>query len=326
VGSWAAAAAIGCALAAGSGVAAAEEPARRIRVGFSSIADLGDLPSLMAHGLLAAQGYEVTATFFARTPLAADALARGQVDVGNGSTRTYWAAIGKGAGIATVMEQVGNGWSIVAARRVRGCEDLHGRPLALTGEGTMSAALVRAHLGRRCPGVEPRVVTIPGSEHRAAALLAGRIDAAPLELAESLYLAARAPERFRTLVSFADELPSVVTTGVHVNRAWAARNPGAVRAYLRALLTVHRRVRERPDLLVTEARSRLRIEPALLAEIVEAHVRTGAWHPNGRLTREAVRESLAFFVESGTLAPGLGPEAVADLLPLQHALDEIGRR
>ncbi len=304
---------------------AAEDPRRRIRVGFSSTVDLGDLPTLMAHALLAAQGYEIVPTFFARAQIAADALARGQVDVGNGSTRTYWATIGKGANVATVMEQVGNGWAIVSASEIRTCADLHDRRFAITGDGSVSAAISSAYLRTRCPGVEPRIMTIAGSEHRAAALLAGRIDAAPVELAELLYLTARAPGRFRTLVRFADEWPSLVTTGIHVNHGWAARNPLAVQDYLKALLTIHRKILRQHDLLVAEAHARLRIDPALLPQVVEAHLRTNAWDPNGRLTPAAVRDSLAFFARSGSLPGSLTPERVADLSHLERVLDDIGR-
>ena len=303
----------------------AEDPSRRIRVAFSSTVDLGDLPSLMAHALLATQGYNVVPTFFAQAQLAADALARGQVDVGNGSTRTYWAAIGKGANVTTVMEQVGNGWAIVAVTEIRTCADLHGRRFAITGDGSVSAAISSAYLRNRCPGVAPRVVTIAGSEHRAAALLAGRLDAAPVELTESLQLVAKAPGRFRILVSFAEELPSLVTTGVQVNRNWAARNPQAVHDYLKALLLTHRRILDHPDLLVAEARNRLHIDPTLLTEVVAAHLRTNAWDVNGRLTGAAVRDSLAFFVQSGSLPTSLTSEHVADLRYLERALDAIGR-
>ena len=96
--------------------------------------------------------------------------------------------------------------------------------------------------------------------------MAGRLDAAPVELTESLQLVAKAPGRFRILVSFAEELPSLVTTGVQVNRNWAARNPQAVHDYLKALLLTHRRILDHPDLLIAEARSRLHIDPTLLTE------------------------------------------------------------
>jgi ABC-type nitrate/sulfonate/bicarbonate transport system substrate-binding protein len=305
---------------------AAQDSSHRIRVAFSSTLDFGDLPTVMADALLAADGYDVAPTFFASAQLAADALARGQVDVGNGATRTFWAAIAKGASIATVMEQVGNTWAIVSTSDIRTCADLHARRLAITGEGSVSAVMSGAYLRDQCPGVEPRIVTIAGSEHRAAAILAGRIDAAPLELAESLYLAALAPGRFRTLVRFADDLPSLATTGVHVNRLWAAAHPRAVRDYLRALLMTHRRIVRQPDLLIGEARVRLRFDPTLVAQVADAYLHSKAWDVNGRLTDAVVRDSLAFFIRSGRLPNSLTVERVADLSYLERVLTDIGRQ
>ena len=102
-------------------------------------------------------------------------------------------------------------------------------------------------------------------------------------------------------------------------------NPQAVHDYLKALLLTHRRIVDHPDLLIAEARSRLRIDPALLTEVVAAHLRTNAWNVNGRLTDAAVRDSLAFFVRSGSLPASLTSEHVADLRYLGRALDAIGR-
>lgn len=312
-------------LSLAAGAAAAPEasttaPPGRIRVAYSSTADMGDLPSLMAHGLLAEAGYEVRATFFARAQLAAEAVARGGAEVALGSTRTYWAAVARGADLVTVMEQMGNGWSLLAAPEITGCRGLHGKRLAISSEGSVSAALVLAYVRTRCPGTEPRIVIIPGSEHRAAALLAGRVDAAPVELADSTRLELRAPGRVRTLVDFARELPDLKTTGIHVNRAWARRHPRAVEDYIRSVLRVHRAIAADPRPLIEESQRRLRIEPA----VVRAHLRAGAWSGNGGLTIDEVASSLAFFAGAGALPPGLHADRVADLSYLGRVLAELG--
>ena len=94
----------------------------------------------------------------------------------------------------------------------------------------------------------------------------------------------------------------------------------------KALLLTHRRILDHPDLLVAEARNRLHIDPTLLTEVVAAHLRTNVWDVNGRLTGAAVRDSLAFFVRSGSLPTSLTSERVADLRYLERALDAIGRQ
>jgi ABC-type nitrate/sulfonate/bicarbonate transport system substrate-binding protein len=298
------------------------DPSRAIRVAYSSTADLGDLPSLLAQDRLVGQGYDVRATFFARAQLAVEAVARGRADVGMGSTRTYWAAVARGADLATVMEQVGNGWSVLATPDITSCRALHGKRLALSSEGSVSGALVRSYIQTGCPGTEPQIVIIPGSEHRAAALLSASVDASPVELAESVRLGVKVPGRFRTLVDFAAAHPRLETTGVHVNRRWAQRNPALLHAYLRALLGVHRQIDDEPALLTAEARRRLDID----ADVVSAHLRTKAWDANGGLTAETVAYSLAFFTGTETLPAQLTTDHVADLGPLERVLAEIGRR
>lgn len=298
------------------------DPSRVIRVAYSSTADLGDLPSLLAQDRLVGQGYDVRATFFARAQLAVEAVARGQADVGMGSTRTYWAAVARGADLVTVMEQMANGWSVLATNDITSCRALEGKRLALSSEGSLSGALVRSYIRSGCPGTEPQIVIIPGSEHRAAALLSASVDASPVELAEVVRLGVKAPGRFRTLVDFAAAHPRLETTGVHVNRGWAHRHPALLHAYLRALLGVHRQIEDEPAFLAAEARPRLDID----AVVVSAHLRAKAWDANGGLTPETVAYSLAFFTGTETLPAQLTTDRVADLGPLGRVLAEIGRR
>jgi NitT/TauT family transport system substrate-binding protein len=301
---------------------AAPTARRPIHVAYPSAADLGDLPSLMVEAQLTREGYDVRTTFYARAQLAVEAVARGHADVGMGSTRTYWAAIARGADVVTVMEQVANGWSLVARPEITTCAGLHGKRLALSSEGSLSAALSLAYVRRSCPGTEPRIVIIAGSENRAAALLAGAVDASPVELAEAVRLGRKAPGRIHTLVDFAATQPGLKTTGVHVNRAWAEKNPAAVEAYMGALLEVHRRARSDAAGLTAEARRRLAID----GPVVAAHLAAGVWDVNGGLTTKAVADTLEFFIAAGSLPRGLTPQRVADLGPLERVLAGLGRR
>ncbi|MHB0858221.1 MAG: hypothetical protein ACYC5M_11705 [Anaerolineae bacterium] len=50
------------------------------------------------------------------------------------------------------------------------------------------------------------------------------------------------------------------------------------------------------------------------------------WHLNGGLDAAAIRYSLAFYQETGGLAPDLGEDEAADLSYLTKALQELGRR
>jgi NitT/TauT family transport system substrate-binding protein len=298
----------------------------KLRVAFTSVAEFGDVPLLMAHDLLANEGYEVAPTFYAQGELAVEALTRGDAEIGAGSTRTFWAAVANNAHIRTIMEQVANEWQIVAMPGINTCADLHGRRFGIHSEGSVGEAMTRAYLQEKCPGTERQILVIPGSDNRAAALLAGQIDATALDLASAVQVNIKAPGRFRTLTSFAQDLPGLKTTCIYVNTDFAAAHPDAVRDYVRAVLTVHRQINKDHDLLTAAVRTKLeaKVEDAL--QIATAYFAINGWNVNGGLNEEAVRYSLDFFVKSGSLPPKLRAQDVADLSYLNPVLDELGRR
>lgn len=297
-------------------------PVRALHAAYPSEADLGDVPSLMALDLLAEQGYEVTTTFFSGTDLAAEALSRGDAQVGAGSVEVFWSAVEQGADIVTIMEQVRNTWTLVSTNAIEQCADIDGKRLALTSEGSGSAALTRAYIDRYCPGTEYEVVLISGSSNRAAALLAGQVDVTPLELIDAQRIEQEAPGQVRVLARFADELPDMMVTGIYANREFAEANPSVVEDYLRAVLNIHQQIEDNPDLLVQRAAEVLGQDPAELTPIIQAHLDFDAWPTDGGLTGERFGNSLAFYLDTGDLSTGLTPGDIADERYLQAVLDE----
>src|SRR4051812_2450012 len=92
-----------------------------IRVGFSTSADFGDVPSLMAHELLTARGYTVEVTTFTGADVETAALLQGELDIANGSMRTIWLGLAKRANALTIMEQVADVWLLVAKSEIMKC-------------------------------------------------------------------------------------------------------------------------------------------------------------------------------------------------------------
>ena len=301
-------------------------PPRVIRIAYSSEADFGDLPSLMALDLLAAQGYAVLPINFAEVAIAVEALSQGDADIGMGNMNSYWTAMGQGAQVVTVMEQVANLWQIFASVDVQECANLDGSRFAVSSEATANARMADVYIAQNCPETERQIVLIQGSQNRAAALLAGEIDATTIELADAIELGLSAPGRFHTLSNFGQDLPGLKGSGVHVNRDFAAQHPEAVRDYLAAVLTIHRQVRQDHDLLIAEATRRLDIEADALPAITEAYFAINAWDVNGGLTEADVKFTLDFFTDIGDLDAGLTVSDVADLSYVTAALDESGRQ
>ncbi|HZQ11161.1 MAG TPA: ABC transporter substrate-binding protein [Anaerolineae bacterium] len=297
-----------------------------IRMAFPTEADTGDVPALMAFELLKDEGYTVQPTFFANPDVSVAAVAKGDVDISHGSTRTHWAAVQKGGDIRTVMEQAADIWSLVTRPEFSKCADLDGRRVAVNSAGSISKALLDAYLKENCPNIKPEIVFISGSENRATAMQANQIDGTLLEVADILQLDHAAPGKYHSLINYSETFPKLKTTGVQVNGAFAAQHPDMVRDYLTALLTIHRRINENPQLLRDAFVKYLSMKPEDAKEITDAYLARRVWDVNGGLKADDVKYSIDFFTQSGSLEPGLTVEQVSDLSYLNAILEQIGRK
>ncbi len=315
---------VGCGLNAPTATPASKSGV--IRVGFPTNPDTGDVPSLMAQELLQAQGYTVQNIIFATPDLEVAALSSSDVDITNGSTRTHWAAAEKGVDVVTLMEQAGNVWSLVARAELTGCADLDGKRFGVQSAGSISNALLQAYFKRVCPNAKPQTLFIQGSDVRAAAMDAGEIDASPLQIADITNFNNRAPGKYAVLFDFAKSLPQLKTNGVYTRRAFAMQNPEMVRDYIRAVLTVHRNIQQNPQLLYDALVKQLKMEPATAKAIGDTYLAHNIWKPNGDFSLDDAKYTLDFFVEIGSIPPGLDASKITDVTYLNAVLDEIGRK
>lgn len=287
---------------------------------------MGDVPSLMAHELLTAQGYTIEVTAFTSADVETAALMQGALDIANGSMRTIWLGIGKGGNARTLMEQVADAWLLVAKLEIKTCGDLTGKRIAFTSSSSLNHALFDAYTQEYCPMLDYKPLLISSSENRAAALVAGELDASPLELADWIQQQEKAPDRFHVLFNFGQEMPELKTTGVYAHRAFSEQQPEAVRDYIRALLTVHRAIKDNPADLNKAAVKYLHLDPKTAETIAQEYLALNLWDVNGGLTRGDVQYSINFFTKTKSIPEGLTVDAVADLSYLNEVLDEIGRK
>lgn len=288
--------------------------------------DVRDVPLLLALDDLAARGYTVEKTYMASSALIADALARGQADIGLLNSQTMWMAIAKGAPVRTIAQFTAPTTVLAAKTEIRSCRDLDGKRLALAATRGLNPALLDLYFKRNCPGIHPQFLVIFESTGRAAALLAGEIDAVLMPGEELLKLQLEAPGKFHAIMSYAWEFPELRIDGLHVRRQWAEQNPEGVKDFLRALLRAQRRVTADPRMLYAESVKRLSLDPATAKLVGEDHLRMNIWDPNGGLTPKSVRDTINFLAGIAALPPGLKVEDVADLSYLNAVLDEIGRQ
>lgn len=297
-----------------------------LRVGYPTIADTADVPSLMAQEQLRAQGYVIEQHFFENPETLVAAVAKGDIDVSHGSTRTHWAAADKGAEILMVSEQAGNVWSLVTRPELNACADLDKKKLGVNSAGSISNALVQAYVKLNCSGIAPEMLYLSGSENRAAALQAGELDGAMLELADILQLDKLSPGKFTTLINFAQALPALKTNGIFTPRKFAQAHPDAVRAYLRAVLQVHRAIRQNPQALYDAMVKYLKMDAATAKQVGDAYLSANVWDLNGGLQAGDVEYSSDFFAQMGSIPKGLNAATLSDLSYLRAALQELGTK
>ena len=303
--------------------------AQIVRVAFPSSLDIDDVAALLAFEKMQDEGFAVAPTFYAQGELAAAAVAGGQADFGVGASTVWLTAILAGEPLAGIMEQTANGWSVMGILDVTSCEEIGGMRTAIHSEGSVSTAMLRAYIDENCPGTEPEYLVIPGSENRAAALMAGEIDVTPSELIDSIRVMELRPGEFHRVANFATDLPGLKTGGYWVRTGFADENPEAVESFIRNVLEVHRRINDEPEWFVEQVPRFLEMEDediALLPGIVDALLAINNYPVNGGLTLESGQFTIDFFTDAGRLDAGLTAEQAFELSYLENVLAEIGER
>jgi ABC-type nitrate/sulfonate/bicarbonate transport system substrate-binding protein len=280
-----------------------------IRAAYIGDVSFADLPSLLAHERLRAQGYVVEEARYSATDLLIDAVARGTADIGNASVTAAWTAVARGARVKTLMEHAANPHRLVAVAGISTCADLDGRSLAVSEAG-IATVLIRRFLADECPDAQPDISYIQESGNRVAALLAGGIDAAGIDLSQLHWLEEQAPSRFVVLGQFAERWPDVKTLGVHVNADFAAARRDLVVEYVRARVAANRDLLADLTLVVAQAERHLGPSPRWPG-VAKAYLEARTWAADGGLSESDVTRTLAFFANEPLLQASA--DSVADL-------------
>jgi len=297
-----------------------------IRVSIGGSVNVKDVPSQMAFDAMREQGYTVEVIPFAKTSLIPVALDKGDIEVSDATTSLVWAAAAQGADIRTVVAKVGTSFILASTKGISNCRDLDGKAITFSTRQSVGYVMFEKHVAENCPGIKPDVILISETSNRMAALQAGDVVAAYLDLGDWLQLQQSAPDRFHVLIDFALEFPRVCFLTFSVRREWAAQNQSMLKDFIQALVATHRSIIENPQRLSDAIVKYLSIEPAQAQQLADACLAAGLWDPNGGLTAEDITYTLQFFRDGGILTTDSKVEDVADLSHLNAVLAEMGRR
>jgi NitT/TauT family transport system substrate-binding protein len=304
--------------------ALAQQPRIKIKVGFPSVADVFDVPTMLAGERLRAQGYELEALFFAQEVLVLQAVQRGDVEVGTGASRATLAAIQAGADLKLIGTQHRNGWTMYSKREITRCEDLNGKRLALHSQAGISTAIVRGWLKEKCPQATPSILYIPGSENRAAALLANQIDATPLELSDAIQVDALRPGAFVRMADFSKDLPWLIDSMFYAAPKTIGARRDLLKALMRELIQIHRLAQRDPSTIAAVVPKYVKLQDvSLMPQIARAYSEANLWPTDGGFTPPAVDRTIKFFVDIESIKPGLKAETVGDYTIMSEVMRDM---
>ncbi len=305
----------------------AQTPRVKLRLGFASVAHLEHVPALLVAERLRAQGITLEPVFFAQEVLSLQAVIRGDVDMGTGASAGTLAAIQQGARLKFFATESRNPWTLFAKKEVAKCEDINGKRLALHSQGGISTALTKGWLKQNCPAANPNILIIPGSERRAAALVAGQIDLTPLELSDAKEIEKSHPGQYRFLADFSKEVPWLSGSIFYSSPQTIAAKREVLKTYVRELIKINRIAARSPQTIAAAAPKYLykQLDQEFLLEVTKGYVEAGIWPTDGGFSAQNLARTIQFFVEIGSIKPGLKPEDVGDFSLIREVLEELGK-
>ncbi len=312
--------------------AAAPKPAEapkskgKVFVGYPSIPDLSDAPSMLAWDELIKMGYDVVPKFLATPELLVQAVVRDEIPVGIATSFAFLQARQKGSPLKAIAQQVANEWSLVGRGKTRTLADLEGAKLAQHSAAATGKMMTDALMKAKAPNVKPQVLYVPGSENRADAMIKGTIDATTVELADLVRLQAKLSD-LNLMASFAETLPDLMFSVFIVKEDMIKKNPELLKDIIKASLQANRRFYDdTAGFSERVPKYYPAVDQATLPQVLDLYKKFKVYPINGGLESAAQKFTIDFYVDAGQLEKGQTPELAFDRSLLDEVLKDIGKK
>jgi ABC-type nitrate/sulfonate/bicarbonate transport system substrate-binding protein len=284
----------------------------------TGLPDAGFLPLAVAVDRLNEMGYEFELVQFDSPETQTQALASGDIDIGSAGPATIFAAAEQGLDLKIFLGYQNNSFALAAKKDLTTCESLGGQRVGVHSLESTTYALLLTYIEEECPGTEPNILVVPGSENRLAGLLADQLDAAPVDFGSLVQLKAERPDDFTEIGSFS-ELP--VLGGVfYASPEWLGSEPELVRDFIRVYLETVQDAYDDPGLLEEKGRSYLEsVDADLLADVIDPWLANEVFPADGDLEDDQLQFTYDFFAEITPYESLTDPTTIVD----RTALDEV---
>lgn len=257
-------------------------------------ASVVNVPMLMTIDRLADDGFAVTTVNFQSPETMTLALQNGEVDMIGISVGTVFSAVEAGLEAKLMLGLANSDFHMIALSELETCADLDGHSVAIHSyEGTTGAMTTR-WLDTECPEARPNVMIVPGSENRLAGLLAGQLDASPIDTQSALQLMDERPGEFDFIDSFSDN--ALLASGYVASNAWMEENPEIATQLARTYIAIIDEITQDPQLLIEETLARIPdVNISLIERVVPNWIENELFVPAVGVAPEVIEEALAFY-------------------------------
>jgi NitT/TauT family transport system substrate-binding protein len=128
-------------------------------------------------------------------------------------------------------------FQMVARKVLTSCEALDGKRVAIQSREGTTGALARNWFSTSCPNTRPNIMIIPGSENRVAGLIAGQLDAAPVDLQNTAQLLQLRPDNFGVIRSFGESV-QLVGSVYYASTDWLQKNEKTIKEFVSTYVDV----------------------------------------------------------------------------------------
>lgn len=296
-----------------------------ITMGNDSTPDEAYLPLAMAMKELG-KTYDVQKDIqFSGTDLALQALSQNKIQFMSVPIPQAASALAKLPGIRVVGTRSNNQWTFLAKSSIKSCSQLNGRNVGLFSTKGVSTAYVDMYFDEQCRGVKPHTIITADSTLRRQSLVAGRLDATPLQATDAVQVLAKDSSRFHELTSFANELPDIGRDVVLTNQVMLKQHPDIVQAFLTAQLQAIRGLYANPKSAATQTKALLKdAVPTNVDEVADYFISHKLFCANGGLDDANIADSLKTFGKAGFNPTNVTTSKLVDKTAMKKVLAKIG--
>lgn len=282
------------ALLASSVSFAAMAQSGQLRLGVEVPTSVVNVPMLMTIDRLQEAGYDVSMVNFQSPETMTLALQNGEVEMIGISVGTVFSAVEAGLEAKLMLGLAKSDFHMVALAEIESCADLDGRSVAIHSYEGTTGAMTTYWLGNECPEAQPNIMIVPGSENRLAGLLAGQLDASPIDTQSALQLMEMRPGVFDFIESFSDD--ALLASGYVANDSWMDANEELATELARIYLEVVDEIDADPQILVEETMARIPdVERDVIEQVVPVWIEQEIFVPAWGVDPEIIEQAIAFY-------------------------------